>query len=352
MKKLFAPLRMLADAALLAHLPDGHPARPSIEDDFAIRHAGWRGEQTMAYYLDHLPDDPVRIFFDLQLPAAAHFFQMDALILFPSFALIIESKNFSGTIYFESTFNQMIRVIDNHQESFANPIVQAARHRDMLAEFLTARGLSRLPIECLVVISNSSTMIKASPDHHQMGHWVCHADQIESRVKKLNDQHQRRILSLSELRHLEKALLREHTDPSLNVLSTFHVPFEELVRGIQCPSCGKYNTERAYGTWICTDCAHVSRFAHVPMVLDYFLLNGSTMSNRQCRAFLKIKSRQLVTRLLNRMHIPAIESAGRSIIYSSPPHEFFDQNFHHIVRNHENKKVRHNIRKLRSKHSN
>ncbi|GAY76288.1 hypothetical protein NBRC111894_1842 [Sporolactobacillus inulinus] len=51
-KKLTPPLRLLADQALLNHLPIVHPARRRIEDDLGNYRSGFIGQQNLAYFLD------------------------------------------------------------------------------------------------------------------------------------------------------------------------------------------------------------------------------------------------------------------------------------------------------------
>ncbi|RYM05505.1 NERD domain-containing protein [Sporolactobacillus sp. THM7-7] len=331
-KSQWIPLQLLADQALLVHLPGRHANRAAIEDDLARRRAGWRGEQALSYYLSFLRPERYRIFYDLRLTIQAHAFQIDALLLSPSLAAIIEVKNFTGTVYFESLFDQMIRVAGDRQETFPNPIVQVKRQRDMLNKWLSAHRLPELPIECLVTIANVSTMIKSASN--SAGEWVCHAEHLESRLKKYEQRNHKRILGLSALQQLETALLENHTDPQPDVLKKFAVSSTDLIRGVRCPNCGTFEVERAYGTWVCKSCSKKSKDAHVPMILDYFLLKGSTMTNKQCREFLKISDHQLVTRLLRKTPIK-IGGSGRGIgqYYMAPPHEYFDQQYQRFRQN-------------------
>ncbi|RYL95147.1 NERD domain-containing protein [Sporolactobacillus sp. THM7-4] len=323
-KAQFVPLRLLADQALLTQLPENHTCRAAIEDDLARRQAGWRGEQTLSYFLNLLPPERFRIFYDIRLPVQDQMIQVDALLLSNSFSLLIEAKNFSGTIYFDSVFNQMIRVMDNRQETFPNPIVQVKRQRDLLGQWFGARQFPQPPGECLVSIANAATMIKSSSN--QIGQWVCHAEHLPAKIEKFLQQNNQVLFDSDFAQQIEAALLKGHVDPEPNVLKKFRIPNVDLIRGVLCPSCGSFETEHAYGSWVCKTCGRKSKSAHVPMILDYFLLHGPTMTNKQCREFLKIEDHRLVTRLLKNMNLTIEGSGKRGYYYLSPSHEWFDRN--------------------------
>ncbi|WP_162357091.1 nuclease-related domain-containing protein [Metabacillus mangrovi] len=123
-KKRTLPLHLLKIQALLRRLPPSHKQISLITEDMNKSTAGYKGELAADYYLS-LFDQPSRyIFHDLRLPHAHTYFQMDTLYLSPSFALIIEVKNISGTLIFEPGLNQMIRSKDGIKTGFADPILQ------------------------------------------------------------------------------------------------------------------------------------------------------------------------------------------------------------------------------------
>ncbi len=89
--------------ALLRRLPASHSKRVLIENDLAKRKAGFRGEEAVDYFLKHLNE--FTIIHDIRLAGGNDdFFQIDALLLYSNFILILEIKNISGTIYFDSPF--------------------------------------------------------------------------------------------------------------------------------------------------------------------------------------------------------------------------------------------------------
>lgn len=329
-KKLIPPLRLFADQALLDHLPIDHPARRKIEDDLINHWSGFIGEQNLAYFLELMNlGKNSRIFYGLHPEG----FQMDTLILTPTLLSILECKNYSGTISFASENGQLIRRIGDRCEGFPNPLLQVGRHREMLKRWFADHGLPSMPIEADVVISSPSTIIENPTRSRHVQNHVFHAEQAPLKLQAMVEKH-----SLGQdysllLQKIEEQLLQAHTDRFENVLRKFSIQPSELLRGVQCPNCRRFIMQRIYAGWYCPHCNHRSSTAHESMILDYFLLIGQTMTNTQCRAFLKIESSMTMSNLLRKMNLEKAGSgSGRGIYYKAPPLEHFNQNFEHYKR--------------------
>ncbi|WP_100486829.1 nuclease-related domain-containing protein [Sporolactobacillus pectinivorans] len=250
-KEQFIPLRMLAARALLDHMPHGITARAPIEDEFARLQSGWRGEQNLAYHLETVTDPDTRIFYNLRQTALNHIFQMDTLLLNDTFALIMEVKNYSGTLLFESSCRQMIRTIGNRREGFSNPLIQVSRHRDMLTAWLADHWLSPIPIEPLVVITNTSTIIDSPGNLREVIGKVIHAEQSISKIDQIKARYQHSPSIGRTVPQIEQFLLQEHTDPPLDLLKKYNVDPADLQHGVRCPNCYLFAMGRAYANWIC-----------------------------------------------------------------------------------------------------
>ncbi|MEW9669496.1 nuclease-related domain-containing protein [Ammoniphilus sp. 3BR4] len=124
------PLIILMEEALLRRLPLNHPKREEILRNLEKRWTGYRGEQNLDYHLSFLPEKDYSLFQDLRLIQAKQTCQLDTLILSPHFALIIESKNIYGTLFFDQHSRQLIRTNKKQEEEgFPDPIMQAKRHK-------------------------------------------------------------------------------------------------------------------------------------------------------------------------------------------------------------------------------
>src|SRR5690606_37882835 len=157
--------RILMIIALLRRLPDYHTARKDLEFDLARHVKGYRGEKNLKYFLGMLPNEKCKIFFDLRLKVNDYIFQIDTLIIFPSYILILEVKNFSGTIFFDKYSDQFTRIYQNVESSFPNPIFQIERHQLLLEKLFKEKNIPLMPIECLVIISDPNTKITTSNDN-------------------------------------------------------------------------------------------------------------------------------------------------------------------------------------------
>lgn len=88
------------------------------------------------------------------------FFQMDTLILSESFYMIIEVKNWQGTIIFSESGQVVRRTKERGEEGFQNPISQVKMQVYRLNRWLETNQLPQLPIQYLIVISSPSTIFK------------------------------------------------------------------------------------------------------------------------------------------------------------------------------------------------
>ncbi len=111
------PLKMLQLEALLRRLPVDHNKRSNITEDLRKSKAGIKGERSLDYYLTDLPLTNTYVLYDLRLPnTTGHFFQIDVLIITNYYLLILEVKNIAGTLFFDQTFNQLIRTKNGEEE--------------------------------------------------------------------------------------------------------------------------------------------------------------------------------------------------------------------------------------------
>lgn len=96
-KPLSTPLSLRKLQALFERTPIDHPARSQIQNDLGRTTVGFKGEESLLYYLEFLNEQQYFIFHNLRLPIRKDkFFQLDYLILSATFFLILEVKNYSG----------------------------------------------------------------------------------------------------------------------------------------------------------------------------------------------------------------------------------------------------------------
>ncbi|GER66649.1 nuclease [Weizmannia acidilactici] len=317
-KKRSIPFRIQVDEALLRRLPLHHPKRPEIEKDLAKRKAGFSGEQNLDYYFSFLPDDEFSIYHDLRIQNGNYYFQIDTFILSQNFALILEVKNISGTIYFDSVFRQMIREKDGKEEGFSDPLSQVQMQEIQLKDWAVKQHLLLPPIETLIVFSNPATVLKTSSAPGIYEKKVCHSHRLLQKIKSLQKIYQKNFLSKKDMRKWNRVLLQSDTPLVHQDPLPFDLQTAELLTGVQCPVCCRYRMRRQHKKWYCTHCGAYSKDAHKQAVNDYFLLFHPFLTNQKLCEYLHIQSPDLSKRLLAGLKLSQDgDNRGRKYFYSS-----------------------------------
>ncbi|SFD38812.1 Nuclease-related domain-containing protein [Bacillus sp. OV194] len=308
-KELKKPIILRKLEALLLRLPVNHPKRSEIEGQLANRFKGYRGEMALHYPFSYLTKDKYQIMYTLRLWDGAHFFQMDTLLLSTNYLLIIEVKNLSGTIVFDQNFKQMIRITGDKEEAFEDPLLQVARHKHQLQEWLKHKKLPRIPIETLVVFSNPHTLLKSTGPG--LGKKVTHISNLIPLIKDFEKYYKSEVMTSSQLKKLARLMLKNNDAGNPDVLKWFKIQKDELIRGTQCPVCLYTPMARYHHGWKCVHCEHYSTIAHLTAIEHYVLLIGQELTNKDIKEFLVLSSTSAAKRVLlslNATHIGTTKS--------------------------------------------
>ncbi len=315
MKERKTPLSILTREALLRRLPLNHAKSPDIIEDLKIARAGFYGERHLDQQLCYLPENDYSILPDLRIIHQNKPFQIDTLVVTPSFLVIIEAKNIVGTLFFDPSSKQFIRTHDNKESGFPDPIAQVKRQQAQLKDWIKQRQFPPVPIEYLISISQPSTILKTSSNNQELFEYVLHAVHVPEKIQSLKHKYDHKnLLSPNQVQQLIQLLLQEHCPLNLEILKHYRVSRQEITKGIQCPACENYAMLRAIAYWRCPVCLHQSKSAHIQAIKDYHLLIQPTISNRQCRSFLLLESRDVAYHLLSSMNLPAT-GAGKATVY-------------------------------------
>ncbi|CAG9612445.1 hypothetical protein BACCIP111899_01622 [Bacillus rhizoplanae] len=298
------PIYLRQLEALLRRVPVDHPKRNAIFETFAKHKAGYKGEQAIDYPLSFLPDKEYSILHDIRLFDQDHYFQIDTLILSSRFILLLEIKNITGTLLFDSEFNQLIRISEQKSEGFPDPILQIKRHEKQLQKWLNLHGFSTLPIESLVVISTPRTIINTSSHDQDFSQKVIHSANLPNKIEDLERMHEINILSAKEIQELTIQIMIDHSPLHRNILEQYKVTKHELLKGVQCPKCSYLPMVKIMKGWHCSNCNGISKFAHKNALQDYALLLGMTTTNKELKDFLHITSSPVIKRLIRAMNLP------------------------------------------------
>lgn len=298
------PLRLKLEDALLRSLHFNNWKRKKIEVSRSKNLAGYNGEKELDYHLNFLPEKEFYIFQNLCLPK----FQLDVFILCSKFGVIVESKNFSGTLIFQNGFS---RLLDGKKNGFPDPLLQVKRQQLLLTKWLIAHNIKPIPVFVFVAISSPSTLIE--PPFPQN---IYHAERIPSKILELQRTCSDQNLSLYQLNKITDLLLQHHQLPKIDILQVYDLHPKDFILGIPCPQCKYSPMVRIHNSWQCQSCKDKSPLAHNQFILDHLLIHGK-VSNQQCQQLLQLAAPHTVKRILQNMNLP-YKGTGKNRIYFFP----------------------------------
>lgn len=293
-KKRTKPLPLQKLDALISRLHPNHPNLENIKKDAAIRYKGYIGEQKVDYHLERLTL-PCTIAHDIYIKTEQQNFQIDTLILTQRAIYIIEIKNYTGTITFDTNLQQFIRKHDTKEEGFHNPITQAENTQHQLQQWLTTKNIRNIPIHYFIVISEPSTIIRVHGNEQSIAKTVTHTANLTQKITTTEQSHKNNNLNHRKIGHI---ITQASQQFDLDITRQHNITPHDIRPGVQCPNCKQHHMKRQHSKWHCTKCHHTSKHAHITALNDYLLLIKPYITNRNTRNFLKIQSRYQAKRLL------------------------------------------------------
>ncbi|MCS0790241.1 NERD domain-containing protein [Cytobacillus firmus] len=242
-----------------------------------------------------------RVLDGLRLSNGSQFFQIDTLLLTKEFAMILEVKNWNGTIFFEPEFHQVIRIHNEKEETFYDPISQAEHKSRQLKKWLAANGFPDIPIEFAVIISSPSTIIK-SPSK-QTSSKVLHAHRLLSKLTSIEKSYSIERLNEKQIKKISHTLLKKHVEHEMDVMKFIKINPDTILTGVHCPQCGSLPMIYHWGQWRCPVCKTTSDTAHHQAVEDYFYLIKPSITNAEFLKFTHLTSVFSASRLLGQMNL-------------------------------------------------
>jgi hypothetical protein len=298
------PLKILLLKALLRRLLKNHPKWPLIEKELHRRSAGFWGEKEVDKKLKRMDQSRYYILCDLRLPNGDDtFFQIDTLIISAQFILIIESKNISGTLYFDLVNHQFYRINDDgSREVFSDPVSQARLHLLQLRDWLVKNKLPTLPLEFLVTSTNPHSLFQITPTNHPYADKICNIASLTWEIDELGELYKKDIITEKEIRKICKALLKAHTPlTNSDILQQYGIDKSELLTGVHCPECEYLPLTYRVGKWHCHRCKKRFKDALNGSLDDYFLLISPTITNADFRRFVQIANPNTASKMLKEL---------------------------------------------------
>lgn len=311
-KPLKPPFELLQMEALNERLPLHHPQKDAIDLRSRNIRAGYNGERSLQFPLSFLPEEEYWILHQLRLPDANGAFQMDLLLLSARYLLIAEVKNVRSQVVFDE-MGQTIRIDEGKEEAFTNPVQQVKLQHRRLLEWMRKSDFPAVPIEKIVVYTNSSTVLKNQTNQKELSRLVIRKDRLLDKIEEFENKHRSIYLEENDLMEISTRLLQEDTPKKENVREKYNISPDELIKGVSCPDCSRAPMVRKNGKWCCSYCGRTSKTAHRRALMHYGILISEYINNRQARAWLRVDSRHIVKQLLQKeeMHFFGTSSGRR-----------------------------------------
>lgn len=289
------PLILQKYEAISPRIPKGFPRLAEIQYELAKSKKGYIGELKVDYYLSMLVPK-YTILQDVCLTLNGQTFQMDNLVITPHAIYIIEVKNYSGRITFNTILNQFTRAEGERETGFNHPITQAENQQIKLQNWLQNNGLSNIPIYYFIAISYPETIIDVIGEQEAIAKVVAHGEHIPKKIMDMENT----LTDRSPVPHqkIGYEIRRKCIDYDQDIMGSFGLKVGDMLPGVQCLECGWIGMERIYKYWLCPRCDKRSNDAHKKAIADYLLCSGNTISNKECMHFLKIISRSIATKIL------------------------------------------------------
>ena len=315
------PIEIMILEAIVRRFPPDDFKKAEFEKKLYRKRAGYKGEKTLDYFLGQIDHSEMVILHDLRIPINSTHFQIDTLIITPYFILIIDSKNYAGTLIFLPEFNQLIRIQNEIEEVFPDPILQTKIQASQLKAFLKKFRITPPPTEYLVAISNTQALIKNPTNDKEVSYRVFRSSNVAFKIPPIYKKHPQSLLSKNDMKKIARLLIKAH-EPLVPDPKSMNLPFDKMVKGVQCPSCEVLGMDYHQGKWTCKSCGQKSPDAHIQALRDYFLIYGPSITNKQFRDYLKLNSSSTAKRLLSSMDL-VFSGTNKGRTYF-PGKNFFD----------------------------
>lgn len=269
------PHRLLYQEALIARTSPTHPNYLLLKEKIRRRSAGFAGEvQFDRVCAEYRLNTHFNMIPDFKMPN----YQIDAICIFPSFILIVEVKNISGSIHMDGDKRQFSRTLHGITTGMNNPDDQLYRHEKLIRKMIG----SHIPIIGIAVFANPSAVVEVK--------------NIKRHVIHLSGLHYLLDELVALYRTASKIDIDKYTEKIVALQPPMQPPIPPaipypLLEGVFCPHCPstKMNYSRNY--WRCTRCNKKQLDAHLFALQEYRLLIGPTISNREFRKFTGLSSR-------------------------------------------------------------
>lgn len=290
---------------LLKRLSCEHEQFTFVTEDIRRSEAGERGEDRLLGKLEELRlTGNYHVFSNVGLLLDEWKIQIDCLIVSDRCCMVIESKNMNGNLYFKD--EEFYKEVDGMETPFPNPYFQLTRNIRFMKEFLR-NVCPTMKVTGAIIMTAKSSRICEKPSYYPIF-------KLESMIERIYQMHNNGLsepINSTKFREIVSFIERSLSPYVMPPLCEYYrIAPEDLVRGVECPSCGLLGMQRHYSTWKCGKCGKTDRGAHKTAVYEYFQLINTKITIKAFRDFCKIDSKYAASRMLNNM--PDLQGYGKA----------------------------------------
>lgn len=283
MKERSDSLTLKGLIAAKSRLPDEYPTASALASKQSIIEAGIGGEQQVAEVLGRY-QFPFRntIYHDLSLSSDTYF-QIDHLLKTPHYGIVLETKNLAGSLEFRDNPPQLVQKRDDGQiKYYESPVVQLERNIELFSAWLSQRNID-LPLYGAIVLAYPKQHVEIPPVNTK----ILFPNLVPPFIKSFPQEG--KGLNHSTFNWLSSELLKCHqTYIPKPVCESYQIPLRDIQPGVRCVTCGNIGMLKVPRTWHCPVCKVNNHLAHRGTLAEWFLVVKRTITNQECREFLKV----------------------------------------------------------------
>lgn len=280
------PANIDALTRLKKRLPESHPKYLEVCSDLYNFKAGHGGEERVDEVLRRISfPTPYAVLPNIRLQDQNILStQIDILIMTPQYVMVLEVKNWTGTLNFRDSPSQVIQETPTLTRSLDCPCVQAENTKDRLSHWLQQMDV-HLPVYYAVVFPYASTILNVPSS--KTGIYI--ASELPLVFKKLNQLSP--LITNDMFQRTVSKVWNDNTPFKLNPMCTeYSIPLSDLKKGLFCSHCHFHLMKKSTRMYYCTNCLFIPSNPFVDAMTDWFTMVESTISNKQLREFTNTKT--------------------------------------------------------------
>lgn len=277
------------------------PLYTLLTENLRREQSGYNGEQSLDYYYRQLVKQPLFLHgLRIKDKEGSDFFQIDTLMLFSNFMLIVEVKNYTGSLLYQVETGLLTRKRENGElDRFDDPCAQVEMQRSRLQRYLDR---PEIPIYTVVVFANPNCMLQINGTQPNF----LLRERLPQHITQLLANHSNVITNQAETLQLANQLKDSHQPSNVTVFEKYRIHRKAIRNGVWCTSCKRAFMIRKQRSWHCLSCFHKDSDASIRALQEYKIIFGNEITNQLAREFLNLESRKTATRLLQRANFKVI----------------------------------------------